>query len=145
MCKGKPKKRYGQKKSADSWIILKSATFYENKSIVLQLYDEVAALTRRIDTLDNEDGLLRGRGILDDILQILNSIHRLVVDALDDEALRHTSLLHLAGIDLDNLQTIGNLQLLLLCLRHLTEVGSQHVEVGILHHLGVALLITKGY
>ena len=108
--------------------------------LVLQVNYESAALASRVDTLDNEHLVL---GIFDSLLQVVERTHGLVVDRLDDEALGYAGILHLAAVDLQHLKAVRYLKLFLLRVGDRTNVNAQHVDVGILHHLGVALFVLQ--
>ena len=65
------------------------AFFLFFRLFVLQGHCEIAFLASGIDTLDVEHGLLAGRGFLHDILQVVDGLDTLIVNLLDDEALRY--------------------------------------------------------
>ena len=103
------------------------ALFYYFSLFISQWNGEVALLSCRIDTLDIEHRFLAGRSLFHDILQVVDGLDALVVHLLDDKALRHTSILQLATSDLDDLQSVADIQLLLLGVGDGAEATTQYI------------------
>ena len=110
---------------------------------VLQVDNEAATLARWEHSVDDEHLFFRRTCFLYGILQILERPHWLTVDTKDDESFLHSGIVHLSAVHLDNLQSVIDFKLLLLCLRHWSEISAKNIAVCILYNLRVALLVLQ--
>ena len=114
--------------------------------LVAQVDSVVNLLARGVEAGDEHHlvAVAAAHDLVVDALHVVARVNGDVVDVGDDETVAHASVLELAGLDADDLQALGDGEVLLLFPAQLGEGAAQRHDIALLGHLGAALVILEG-
>ena len=111
-------------------------------SFVFQWDSEVVHFAAGVHSLDIERHVARGC-LFHYLLQLGNGLHSLSVYGENDEFRGNSLLLERAVVHFCHHETVVDIELLLLFLVDFTEVRTKHIQIDLLHNLGISLGILQ--